>query len=252
MTTESPILSLDNHVLDFSALEMPIDSTGSNAQHTLPQSGALSPQERATDFLRRYQTSSSVLITGSYLQLQDVLLRLSELTDAMMLAHQKDYVAAYKDHMVKVQCELIHVKKHNSDFYLKMARDERMRYLEQTIQWLRTEALSLAKSIQELKSQNERLRRDLDQDRDERRFLVEYTRSTRRHNRLLSQTIEQLKDGVIRQKYEKNYNSLHQSKPLNGIASSSMFSNSQEPTIVTQGGGRASTANETVKPAQHI
>ena len=191
--------------------------------------------------MRRHQTQSSALITGSYLQLQDVLLRLSELTDAMMLAHQKDYVSAYKDHMVKVQCELIHVKKRTSEFYLRLAKDERMRYLEQTVQWLRTEALSLARSLQELKKHNEELRRALEQARDERRFLVEYSRSTKRHNRLLSQTVEQLKDGTVRQRYERR--SLDtQPKPAK-VGSSSLFSCSQEPTAH---GGRAATAHETI------
>ncbi len=88
--------------------------------------------------------------------------------------------------MVKVQCELIHLKKRNSDFYLKLRKDERQQYLERTIEWLRGEALSLAKNIRELKDQNEELKKQIDMDKHERAFLIDYTKSTKKHNRVLS------------------------------------------------------------------
>lgn len=60
--------------------------------------------------------------------------------------------------MIKVQCELIHFKKKSTDLYQKMKKDERIRFLEQTIAWFRAEAIKLADSIQELKKNNNELK----------------------------------------------------------------------------------------------
>ena len=64
--------------------------------------------------------------------------------------------------MLKVQCELIHFKKKSTDYYQKMKRDERIKFLEQTISWFRREAMSLAESVGQMRSNNGQLKEKLD------------------------------------------------------------------------------------------
>jgi hypothetical protein len=59
--------------------------------------------------------------------------------------HEKSYTVSYKDHMLRVQCELIDLKRKTSDYYVKLKRDERILFLESSIHWLRDEAFKLAR-----------------------------------------------------------------------------------------------------------
>lgn len=99
--------------------------------------------------------------------------------------------------MLKVQCELIDLRKKTSDYYVKMQRDERIKFLESSIHWLRNEALKLCNSIDSLKLNNINLQRELDITVKENEFMNTYTRSTKRYNLLLQQTVNQLKDDQI-------------------------------------------------------
>ena len=95
----------------------------------------------------------------------------------------------------------MHCKKKTSNFYLDMQRNERVKYLEQTISWFRNEALKLAKGISEIKESNSKLSRQMDFVKQERDFLMEYTRSTKRKNEILEKTVVKLKDDVIKEAY---------------------------------------------------
>jgi hypothetical protein len=46
--------------------------------------------------------------------------------------------------MLKIQCEILHNKKKTSDQYTKLKKNERIKYLEDTVQWFREEAINLA------------------------------------------------------------------------------------------------------------
>eukprot|EP00347_Sterkiella_histriomuscorum_P015782 403355702 len=243
-------------------------SMGSRGQGNLNNSFQ-TPSQRAQHFVENYQSQSSQLISHSYLQLTDMVDKLTDLTDQLMYAHQQDYVAAYKDHMLKVQCELIHLKKKSSDFYQKLKKDERIRFLESTIQWLRGEALSLAKSIQVLKGTNDKLKEQLDQERSERNFLMQYTKSTKKYNTILKSTIDKLSQEEIQQQYKLNHQAMIQSSMSNqaqnqqnldkerNIISSHIFSiksptksidfNDQSTLFSNQAQLRASTANESLR-----
>jgi len=71
-----------------------------------------------------------------------------------------------------------------------MKRDERIRYLESTIQWLRGEALSLAKNISDLKTKNESMKEELDIVKSDKAFMLQYTKSQKRYNQILVKTID--------------------------------------------------------------
>ena len=65
--------------------------------------------------------------------------------------HEDNYVEAYKEHMLRVQVELIDYRKKTAEQYNKLKQDERTRFLEQSIHWMRSEAIKLCEQIEELK-----------------------------------------------------------------------------------------------------
>ena len=68
----------------------------------------------------------------------------------MLQKHETDFVTSYKDHMLKVQIELMTFKKKSSDFYQNIKRDEKIKTLEKSIEWLRTESIELSKKNERL------------------------------------------------------------------------------------------------------
>ena len=65
-----------------------------------------------------------------YLQLQEVIEKLNQIHEGIIQTHENDFLAAYKEHMVKVQVEVMHAKKKTSNYYHEMRKNERMRFLE--------------------------------------------------------------------------------------------------------------------------
>lgn len=63
-------------------------------------------------------------------KIQEMLEHLDNLQNSILYQHEKDFLAAYKDHMLKVEVELVLFKKRTADFYLKMKKDERLSFLE--------------------------------------------------------------------------------------------------------------------------
>ena len=86
------------------------------------------------------------------------------------------------------------MKRKTSDHYLKMKQDERVRFLEGSVQWMRTEAMKLMKALEKARKTNHEMRLELDQIRTEKNYMLEYNRCQKRHNLLLKRTVESLKN----------------------------------------------------------
>lgn len=61
----------------------------------------------------------------------------------MMQHYETDFVNAYKEHMMRVQCELIQFQKKSTEFYFTVKKSEKIQHLDKTIEWLRSESISL-------------------------------------------------------------------------------------------------------------
>lgn len=126
---------------------------------------------------------------------------LNQITDMVVIENEKNYLTSYKEHMLKVQVELIHLKRKTSEQYNSWKKDQRLKFLEGSICWLRDEALKLATSLEELKETNAQLKREMDVLATENMYMKEYTHCTKRQNMKLEKTIVQLKDPENLRKY---------------------------------------------------
>ena len=75
----------------------------------------------------------------------------------MIQKHETDYISAYKDHVLRVQVELIEFQKKASDYYQNLKKDEKLKNLEASIAWLRNESVRLAENIEKLSDGNKEL-----------------------------------------------------------------------------------------------
>ena len=69
-----------------------------------------------------------------------------------------------------------------------------MRFLEGSVQWMRTEAMNLMKALEKARKANHEMKLELDKTKTEKTYMMEYNRCQKRHNLLLKKTVETLKD----------------------------------------------------------
>jgi hypothetical protein len=69
-----------------------------------------------------------------------------------------------------------------------------VRFLEGSVQWMRTEAMNLMKALEKARKANHEMKLELDKTKTEKSYMMEYNRCQKRHNLLLKKTVETLKD----------------------------------------------------------
>lgn len=149
----------------------------------------------------------------------------------VVVENEKNYLASYKEHMLKVQVELIHMRKRTSEQYNAWKKDTRLRFLEGSICWLRDEAFKLATSLENMKQSNQQLKKEVDLLTQENEFMKEYTQCTKRQNLRLEKTIETLKHPENLRRYAEMQVELDK---LNGTipVPSMPFSPPEEPVML--------------------
>jgi hypothetical protein len=133
----------------------------------------------------------------------NILDHLNKMTDMIVMEHETSYIMAYKEHMVKVQMELIDMKRKTTETYYKMKAEDRTKLLEGSIAWLRKEVMKLMRALEKAQDQNKDMRKELDEARKEKAFMMEYTVCTKKENLRLKKTVEQLKDPDNIMRYAK-------------------------------------------------
>ena len=108
--------------------------------------------------LKKMGLQNAEVLTDVFRQIESLVKHLDLIHECMMQKYEQDFVTAYKEHALKVQTELLIYKKRCSDYYLKMKKNDRIRFLESSIKWFRDEAMDLAMNMQKLKKNNELLK----------------------------------------------------------------------------------------------
>lgn len=142
-------------------------------------------------------------IVETYQRIQGVLGDLDTLHTAIIQKHETDFMMSYKEHMLKVQTELVELKKRSSEYYQNMKKQEKIRMLEQSIGWLRDESIKLAAQIDNLKENNKVQRANLNVAHEEIKNVNENAQTLQWHNIILKNTIQKLKSPNQIAKYEQ-------------------------------------------------
>lgn len=95
------------------------------------------------------------------------------------------------------------MKKRTTETYYKMKADEKTKFLEGSIAWMRREAMKLMKALERAQASNKEMRKELEEALKEKAFMMEYTVCTKRENLRLKKTVEQLKDPENIMRYAK-------------------------------------------------
>ena len=128
---------------------------------------------------------------------------LDHLQTQILQNHQTDFVNAYKDHMLKVQFELIQFQKKSQEFYFTVKKSERIQNLEKTIEWLRTESMILSKKNEALTLGNRGLKEKYTLADEESKFWKEQAFLGKNQITILKKAIQNLKSPALLHKYQE-------------------------------------------------
>lgn len=84
-----------------------------------------------------------------------------------------------------------------------LRKDEKLKNLESSVQWLRNESVNLANNIETLKVQNKNIQDKLKEAQNEVKVWRAQALNTKAYNLVLKETIEQLKSKKLIAKYEQ-------------------------------------------------
>lgn len=141
-------------------------------------------------------------IEETYGQVNDVIQQLDNLHTAIISKHEADFVVSYKQHMVRIEQELAEFKLKSSEHYLRLRKDRKIQLLESSIAIFRAEINKMARTIDELRTQMKKLSSQLRFVAGERDAWQEEAKKSKYQNIILRNTVQELKNPLLVQKYE--------------------------------------------------
>ncbi len=87
-------------------------------------------------------------VDRTYNELQNLISELDTKFDRVLERHEKDFLSAYRGHMIKVQKELNYLRRKAKEQEIKLKKDERINNLQKSLDWFRKEALKLGKTCE--------------------------------------------------------------------------------------------------------
>ena len=110
--------------------------------------------------------------------------------DRVVEKHEKDFLSAYRGHMLKVQKELSFLKKKANEQEFKLRKDDRIKSLEVSLDWFRKEALKLGSTCENFKREVEKWKSKADALEDDKSFLEKQLLKAKRQNKLLKVALD--------------------------------------------------------------
>jgi hypothetical protein len=107
----------------------------------------------------------------------------------VLLKHEDDFLSAYKTHMMKVEKELFYLKNKATEQESRLAQDDRIVTLEKQQTWFADEMDKLRKMKADNQNDIDRLQVKVFQYNDEKGFMEEQVKASKRQNKLLTVAI---------------------------------------------------------------
>lgn len=153
--------------------------------------------------LGKFNEENKEEIVQTYAEVNDMIHQLDTLHSAIIQKHQADFIASYKDHMVKVQMEMAQFRKKTSDYYLNMKKSEKIRLLEHSLSIFREGCIKMTNVIDELKASNKKLSQRCKFAESEVEAWHGEAKTLKFQNVILRNAVNQLKSPALINKYEE-------------------------------------------------
>eukprot|EP00347_Sterkiella_histriomuscorum_P008339 403345473 len=114
---------------------------------------------------------------------------LDDRLDQILEKHEKDFLTAYRYHMLKVQKELVALKQKANENELKNQQESRINELEKQTQMFREQCMKLRNKCDAQDKTLDNLKNSIDELEDDRKFLDYEIRDSRLQNKMLKITL---------------------------------------------------------------
>lgn len=122
------------------------DEEASNSADVSRASGAPLPKKRPViDISHDDDLTDEELIVKLATEIDTNITALDEKLDSVLERHEKEFLTAYRFHMLKVQGELTALKQKANERQLKLKQDSRMQTLEKEMVRYRTDCMNIMK-----------------------------------------------------------------------------------------------------------
>ncbi|CDW88794.1 UNKNOWN [Stylonychia lemnae] len=169
-------------------------------QETIMKSLAVSLASRVSGSIQESfinQKNSPELFQGSYSErisnlqtkINSQITDLDNRLDSILEKHEKDFLTAYRYHMLKVQKELVTMKQKANENELKTQQESRINDLEKETNKYRSLCVQLRQKCDQQEKRLEQLRQFIDELEDDRKFLDYEIRDSRLQNKMLKITL---------------------------------------------------------------
>ncbi|OMJ67353.1 hypothetical protein SteCoe_35499 [Stentor coeruleus] len=114
--------------------------------------------------------------------------------DTVLQKHEQDFLNAFKCQMFNLHSQLKELKKKNDENELRLKRDDQIIKLQKALDWFRDEAVKLGESTQHYKKESEKWKAKAESLEDDRKFLENQLKATKRKIKLLQVEKDDSKD----------------------------------------------------------
>ncbi|OMJ76130.1 hypothetical protein SteCoe_24573 [Stentor coeruleus] len=114
--------------------------------------------------------------------------------DTVLQKHEQDFLNAFKCQMFALYSQLKDLKKKNDENEVRLKHDEQMNKLQKSLEWFRDEAVKLGESTQYYKKESEKWKAKAESLEDDRKFLENQLKATKRKIKLLQIDREESKN----------------------------------------------------------
>lgn len=125
-----------------------------------------------------------------HVKIGSVVGHLNEKIALVLQKQEKEFLAAYRAHMLSVQKELQQLRAKANEAELAMKKNEKIRSLEDERNWYRKEALRLDKFATAMKKDLKYMKEKLESIEDDRKWLERQLKSSKKSNKLLRAELE--------------------------------------------------------------
>ena len=127
-------------------------------------------------------------------QLKGNVKHMNDHIDTVLVKHEQDFLNAFKCQMFSLNSQIRELKKKNEDNEVKLKRDEQINKLQKSLEFFQDEAVKLGESSQYFKKEADKWKAKAESLEDDRKFLENQLKATKRKIKLLQVEAEPMRD----------------------------------------------------------
>jgi hypothetical protein len=144
-------------------------------------------------------------INEDYDILKDRVKKLDTIIETVLQKHEQDFLNAFKIQMFNLHSQLKELKKKTDENEIRLKRDEKIKKMQESLEWFREEAVKLGESTQLYKKEAEKWKAKAESLESDRVFLENQLKNTKRKIKILQNTQDKDYEDILKTSAYRKY-----------------------------------------------